>query len=152
MRRPVPPPSLPQQFWKWLDAALFGGAQSAPKTKLQVGYDAEEVAARYLKAKGYKIVERNWKLGRGELDIVARHGETLVVAEVKSGRAQDGFLPREKVDRAKQRQLLKLTEAYRKEQRLLDRGARIDVVEVVFDERGEPRIEHFEGAVRERWR
>lgn len=149
MRRPPPSPSLPQQFWKWLDKALFGDGEGAPKTKLQVGYDAEDVADRYLKAKGYGIVERNWKSGRGELDIVARQGEALVIVEVKSGRASDGFLPREKVDRAKQQQLLKLTEAYRKQQGLLGQGVRIDVVEVLYDEQGRPQIEHFEGAVRE---
>lgn len=131
---------------------MFGTADRAPQTTLQVGHDAEGLAASYLKAKGYAIVERNWKLGRGELDIVARQGETLVVVEVKSGRVQDAFLPREKVDRAKQQQLLKLTEAYRKQQRLLGQGVRIDVVEVVYETDGKPTIEHFEGAVRDGWR
>ena len=151
MRGSQRPPSLPQQFWSWLDATLFGGAESGPRTKLQVGYGAEDLAASYLRAKGYSIIERNWKAGRGELDIIAQQGETLVVVEVKSGQACAGFLPREKVDRAKRQQLLKLTEAYRKQHRLLRQGVRIDTVEVVFDEHGQPALEHFEGAVRDGW-
>jgi putative endonuclease len=136
-------------LWQWLEGVLFGGADSAPKSKLQVGYDAEDLAASYLKAKGYSIVERNLRIGKGELDIVAERDGTLVIVEVKSGRRTDGFLPRERVDRAKQQQLVKLTEAYRKQRRLLAQGVRIDVVEVVYEE-GNPQIEHFEAAVQER--
>ncbi|MGE5531587.1 MAG: YraN family protein [Bacteroidota bacterium] len=149
MRRVPPSLDLPRKLWQWLDDALFGGAGTMPKSKLQVGYDAEDLAAGYLKAKGYVIVERNLRIGKGELDIVAEHDGMLVIVEVKSGRRNDAFLPRERVDRAKQQQLVKLTEAYRKQQRLLAQGVRIDVVEVVYNE-GAPQIEHFQAAVRER--
>jgi putative endonuclease len=151
MRRTPPSLDLPRKLWQWLDAALFGGAETAAKTRLQVGYDAENLAAGYLKAKGYLIVERNLRVGKGELDIVAEHDGVLVIVEVKAGQQNDAYLPRERVDRVKQQQLLKLTEAYRKQRRLLKQGVRIDVVEVVFDD-GKPQIEHFQAAVEERRR
>jgi putative endonuclease len=150
MRKSTRPPDLLVQLARWLDRTLFGADQTT-KTKLQAGHEAEGLAVSYLKAKGYEIVERNAQIGRGELDIVARQGETLVIVEVKSGRASDGFLPREKVNPAKRRQLLKLTEAYRKRQRCLGQSVRLDIVEVVFDAQGRPQIEHLEGAVREGW-
>ena len=150
MRR-SPRVELAHKLWRWLDSALFGGAATTPKTKLQVGYDAEDHAASYLKAKGYTIVDRNVRVARGELDIIAEHNGVLVIVEVKSGKRSDAYLPRERVDRAKQQQLVKLTEAYRKQRRVLAQGVRIDVVEVVFDN-GNPKIEHFEAAVQERRR
>ncbi|MHB8996754.1 MAG: YraN family protein [Armatimonadota bacterium] len=152
MRRIPLSPDLPRKLWQWLDGTLFGGAETAAKTKLQVGYDAEDLATSYLKAKGYLIVERNLRVGKGELDIVAEHDGTLVIVEVKSGKQNDAYLPRERVDRAKQQQLLKLTEAYRKQRRILAQSVRVDVVEVVFESDGRPQIEHFMAAVEERRR
>lgn len=121
-------------------------------TTLRAGHEAEDLAASYLKAKGYEITQRNVRIGRGEIDIVARQRETLVVVEVKSGRADGVSRPREHVNLAKRRQLLKLTDAYRKQERCLGQSVRIDIVEVVFDAQGRPQIEHLEGAVREGWR
>lgn len=148
MRKRLRPPNPWQWLSQWLDSALFG-AQQSDQTKLRAGHEAERLAASYLKAKGYEIVECNLRIGRGELDIVARQRDTLVIVEVKSGRADGVVLPREHVNPAKRRQLSKLTEAYRKQQRCLGRSVRIDIVEVVFDAQGRPRIEHLEGAVRE---
>lgn len=148
MKKTPAPPGLLQRLLLWLDRLLFG-APSGGATKLDAGHQAEELAARYLRAKGYEIIGRNVRVGRGELDVIAKVGETVVVVEVKSGQVADGFLPREKVNRVKQHQLSKLTEQYRKQQRLLGQGIRIDIVEVVLEATGKPRIEHFEGAVRE---
>jgi Holliday junction resolvase-like predicted endonuclease len=81
------------------------------------------------------------------LDLIALQGDRLIIVEVKSGQEDEAFLPRQRVNPAKQRQLLKLTQAYRKEQRLLDRHVRIDVVEVVFGGKGRLQINHLEGEV-----
>jgi len=151
MRKTSRPPDVIRQLLRWLDQTMFGTEQT-PRTKLQVGYDAEELAAAYLRAKGYEITDRNVRVGRGEIDIIARQRETLVVVEVKSGKVDARFLPRERVGPAKRRQLLKLTEMYRKQTRCLGQGVRIDIVEVVFDAQGRPEIVHLEGAVREGWR
>ena len=56
------------------------------------GQQGEDRAARYLQHRGYQILARNVRLGRGELDIVARCGELLVFVEVKSHKTQEASL------------------------------------------------------------
>ena len=70
------------------------------------GREAEGRACDFLRANGYEIVARNWRTARGEIDIVARDGPTLVFVEVKS-RAGPGFGgPEAAVHPAKQRRLI----------------------------------------------
>ncbi len=74
--------------------------------RLAPGRTAEENACRLLRERGYKIVARNWRTIRGEIDIVARDGPTLVFVEVKS-RSRPGFGgPEAAVHPAKQRRLI----------------------------------------------
>lgn len=56
----------------------------------KLGQTGEEIARRYLQSRGYRIVGRNWRCRFGELDLIARDGDTLVFVEVKT-RTQDGF-------------------------------------------------------------
>lgn len=58
----------------------------------EAGRQGEERAARHLERQGFTILDRNARLGRGELDIVARHGELLVFIEVKAHRHYDAGL------------------------------------------------------------
>ena len=55
---------------------------------LSTGIQGEEVACRFLSDKGYRIIERNWRSGRYEIDIIARDGETMVFCEVKTARSR----------------------------------------------------------------
>jgi putative endonuclease len=149
----MPTHGLPEHWlvraWRAFDQWFFGPTSpSAPPTR---GQEAEELAARYLQAKGVQVLERNWRAHRGELDLVGRQGDCLVVVEVKSARADADFHAADRVGADKQRQLLRLTEAYRKQRGWLDRPVRIDVVEVTFEEDGPPTIRHLEGAVHEAW-
>lgn len=76
------------------------------------GKAAEEQAVNYLRALGWLIVARNWRWRGGEVDIIAKDGETLVFVEVKS-REDPGFMrPEEAVDRRKQLRLLRSAQAY----------------------------------------
>lgn len=72
----------------------------------QIGELGERVAARFLERAGYRILERNWRAGRLELDLVARDGGTIVFVEVKARRPgpQD---PSEAVDRRKRSRVRK---------------------------------------------
>ena len=54
------------------------------KTNLDIGYAGEEHASRYLMQKGYLILERNWRSGRNEVDIIAKDAYGLVIVEVKT--------------------------------------------------------------------
>lgn len=135
--------------WRAFDGWFFGPAsQPVPPTR---GQEAEDLAARYLQAKGVQVLERNWRAHHGELDLICQQGDCLVVVEVKSARADADFHAADRVGAEKQRQLLRLTEAYRKQRGWLGRPVRIDVVEVTFEADGQPTIRHLEGAIRETW-
>jgi putative endonuclease len=72
-----------------------------------LGAEGEAHAARFLKEQGFKLIKRNYKCPAGEVDIIAREGETLVFVEVKT-RGGKGFgLPQESVDFRKQRRLVR---------------------------------------------
>lgn len=71
----------------------------------KTGTKYERIAGEYLKAKGYRILEYNFRCRRGEIDIIAKDGECLVFCEVKyRSDAKSGF-PAEAVDERKQRRL-----------------------------------------------
>jgi putative endonuclease len=71
------------------------------RVKDAVGRHGEQLAARHLEAAGLQILERNWRCRDGELDIVARDGQVLVFAEVKTRSSLAFGTPAEAVDRAK---------------------------------------------------
>ena len=54
---------------------------------LETGADGEQLACRYLEGKGYRILERNWRSGQNELDIIATNKQFLVIVEVKTRRS-----------------------------------------------------------------
>lgn len=88
------------------------------------------MAARYLKKQGYKIIERNYRTRSGEIDIIAREGETLVFVEVKA-RASDRFgSAKAAVTPRKQRQVAKVALGYLKMTDQSHVKARFDVVTV----------------------
>jgi len=71
----------------------------------KLGNDAEELAAAYLAGNGYEIVSRNWRCSKGEIDIVAKDGDTLVFIEVKARLSVRCGRPEEAVTRSKQERL-----------------------------------------------
>lgn len=96
----------------------------------QRGERGEQLALTYLQKQGYDLLEKNWRAGHKELDLIMRHGEAVVFVEVKA-RASAAFgTPGEAVDRRKQRKLLEAAQTYLYEHGLLDTPARMDVVEV----------------------
>src|SRR4051812_28242317 len=76
-----------------------------------LGDRGENMAAKYLRNQGYKIICRNFRCDLGEIDIVARDGQTLVFVEVKT-RAYDDPTPEEQVNATKQHQITKAAKFY----------------------------------------
>jgi putative endonuclease len=94
------------------------------------GKEGEELALKFLKKNGYRIVERNYRCRYGEIDIIARDGAVLVFVEVKA-RASGAFgLPAESVDARKQRHIINASTEYLAKNGLTDTPARFDVVSI----------------------
>lgn len=95
-----------------------------------IGSEGERSAEKCLRDKGLRILERNYSTRRGEIDLVALDGDTLVFVEVKARAAARFGLPQETVGARKQHRLVKAAQSY-----LLQRGwegpARFDVVAIL---------------------
>ena len=78
----------------------------------QFGRAAEDVAARYLQRRGWRVLGRNVRVGRGELDIVARRGAVLAFIEVKARRSGVCGAPEDAVSPRKRRQVGRLAELW----------------------------------------
>lgn len=111
-----------------------------------LGHGGEELAAAYLQAAGYRILTRNFRTRLGEIDIVARDGDTLVFVEVKARRSPNFGPAKAAVTNAKRRRLSMLALQYLKSPagRRFAR-ARFDVV-AVDRQNGEQRIELVQNA------
>ncbi len=111
------------------------------------GTRSERAAARFLRRRGYRILARNYRCPRGELDVIALDGDCLVFVEVRSTEGKDLTRPALSVDAVKQRRLTDLALHYLQQHRLLDRPARFDVLALSWPEgRREPTIAHYPNA------
>ena len=110
---------------------------------------SEDAAVEALRRRGYRVLARNVRLRRGELDVVAEEGGDLVFVEVKSRRSVAYGTPAEAVGFQKQRTLVRLAAAYLARTGLGDRACRFDVVEVRLDSAGRPvRVDVMQDAFR----
>lgn len=91
---------------------------------------------QYLEAKGYRIIQKNFRCRLGEIDIIAKDKDFLCFIEIRSrGLRAQGPLPEESITPTKQHRLTRVALAYLKSQRLKDTNVRFDVVSVLFYER-----------------
>ncbi|WP_199423837.1 YraN family protein [Actinotalea solisilvae] len=117
------------------------------RAKDAVGRYGENVAASYLAAAGWQVVDRNWRGRAGELDIVALQGDELVVVEVKT-RSGDGYgHPAEAVTHAKLARLRRLAAEWLAGHDLHPRSVRVDVIAVRTARRGPATVEHLTGVL-----
>ncbi len=105
----------------------------------------EDIAVDYLKKKGYKIIERNFRKKYEEIDIVATFDSTLVFIEVKTRKSDSYGTPFEGISPFKVHHLVQLAQYYKMTHRNLPDDMRIDAVGVIltFDDKLE-KIEHLE--------
>jgi putative endonuclease len=108
----------------------------------------ERIAAAHLEAQGYAVLERNWAVREGEIDIIASRGADLVFVEVKSrrGRAMGG--PEESITGRKAAHLRAAAIAYAQQHPEAPPNHRIDAVVIELDARGRVlRVEQIENAI-----
>ena len=101
-----------------------------------LGREGEQIAETYLRKKGYRVVERNYRCPAGELDLIFLDRRVIVFVEVKTRTDERFGAPLESVDRRKQRKMIKAALFFLSQHRLHHREARFDVVGISF--RGEP--------------
>jgi putative endonuclease len=111
---------------------------NGPRTKKkELGKKGEEIALRFLKKKGYRIIEKNYVCTMGEMDIIAKEKDTLAFIEVKTRTSTTFGPPQLAVNSKKQMQLSKVALYFLKEKRIEDVKARFDVVAILLGPKGE---------------
>ena len=109
-----------------------------------LGKEGEDFAAEHLKNAGYRILSRNWKAGKLEIDIIAENKDFIVFAEVKT-RSEDAQMdPVTAVNKEKQRSIIFAANSYLQWNNI-DKESRFDVI-IVIKKGKEFQIEHIEDA------
>ena len=117
-------------------------SQSTKKT----GGAGEDLAAAVLVKKGFRLIERNYRYGKGEIDIIAKDGDLLVFIEVKARKNLEFGPPELAITRGKQNQIKKIAAAYLYEKEIKDTQCRFDVVAIQFMPKQNPKINHIKNA------
>lgn len=120
------------------------------RAKDAVGRYGERVAAEHLVSSGLAILDRNWRCGDGELDIVARDGDALVFVEVKTRSSTAFGDPAEAVSAVKAARIRRLAMLWLEANRALPAAARrqlrFDVVSVLRGSAGAATVRHMRAA------
>jgi putative endonuclease len=112
------------------------------------GNFGERVAASHLESKGYEILERNWSVPEGEIDIIAQRGNELVFVEVRSRRGGSRGTPEESITGRKAAHVRAAAGAYAQGHPEAPENQRIDVVALELDAKGRVlRVEQIENAI-----
>lgn len=123
-----------KRFFQWV-------GKRAPH--LVTGQRGERQAETFLKKAGLKIIARNVRVGRDELDLIVRDGDTLIFVEVKTRASEVFGRPASAVNAAKRRKLSRAAIRFLKKRKLRPPTIRFDIVEVIGDE---PQIRHIPNA------
>jgi putative endonuclease len=109
------------------------------------GKKAEDLAVEYLQKNGYKILVRNFRFQKAEIDIISEKDNLIIVTEVKA-RSTDAFiLPQEAVTKTKIKLIVSAANHYLEEFNR-DQEVRFDIISVLPDEKGNLNTEHIENA------
>ncbi len=115
--------------------------------RIRLGKLGEQKAAEYLKQKGYRIRERNFRCREGEIDLIADHGEYLVFVEVKSRYATEEMInPLISMTRKKCNRIRLLGQTYLARHKIRTKQPRFDVIGIVFQNQKQYSLEHIENA------
>ncbi len=113
--------------------------------KQALGAYGEQVAARYLAEQGLVVLDRNWRCEEGELDLVLRDGDVLVVCEVKTRTSTQFGTPHEAITDAKLERLHRLGQRWAVAHAVRPEHTRVDLVAVMRPRRGPADVEHVRG-------
>jgi len=115
---------------------------------LSIGRRGEKLAAKFLRKKGYKIVDRNFRTRFGEIDLIVKKKGLLVFVEVKTVAGDSAGQPEWRINRNKVRRVRKMAEIYLVKKQPAYENLRIDAVCLVLGANRQPlRATHYENLV-----
>ncbi len=113
---------------------------------MELGRRGERIAADYLTGAGHRVIDRNWRCPKGELDLVTIDGDRIVAVEVKTRTSLAFGHPFEAIDRRKLERLYRLAWAWCRAHGMPGSRIRVDAIAIVIGTGGDrPTIEHLEG-------
>lgn len=116
---------------------------------LPLGRLGENIAAKHLRRAGYRILERNARIGRYEIDIIAQNGDTIAFVEVKTRRDDSVVSPEDTVGPWKRQHIRRAARRYIADRDDPGMYYRFDVVSVLVREQGKPEVTVYEDAFRD---
>ena len=114
----------------------------------RLGSSGEDVAARYLEEKGWRVVARNWRFGHREIDLIARRARTVAFVEVKTRARLRWGHPLLAIDARKRVEIQRAARVWHARHGQNGDEYRFDAIAVYRDERGALHVEHVEDAWR----
>ncbi len=111
-------------------------------TSKATGDEGELIAVKFLEDKGFRILQRNYRFERGEIDIIAEDSNELVFVEVKSRHSQNFGAPEDAITPKKESHLKRTAEGYLFQNKLEDKACRFDVIAIDW-KGGQPEIRHI---------
>jgi len=126
---------IAKAFRQWLRPA------SSEADHIRRGREGEDEAVRFLRARGYRVLRRNFRApGGGEVDVVCRHGNVLVFVEVKARQSEDFGRPLDAVNQKKQRLIIRGAMKWLRMLDAPDIHFRFDVIEIIHSPAYEIRL------------
>ena len=122
-------------------------AGTTAQARQALGAYGEQVAQRHLVEAGLVVLDRNWRCGEGEIDLVLREGEVLVVCEVKTRTSVARGTPHEAITADKLDRLHRLGQRWAQAHGLRPSETRVDLVAVLRPRRGAALVDHVKGVV-----
>jgi len=123
----------------------LAGTSTADLRRIALGAYGEAVAERHLVESGMVVLDRNWRCAAGEVDLVLRDGDVLVICEVKTRSSGSCGTPVEAVTAAKVRRLQRLSRLWIEQHGVRAADVRIDMVGVLRPRRGPAQVDHVRG-------
>ena len=120
-----------------------GKNQPRKSGNMSLGMSGEQVALSYFRQTGYRLLEKNYRVPCGEIDLILEKEKEIVFVEVKARRSFRYGLPQEAVGSAKQRRIIRAAMWYVQERGLHGCEMRFDVIAVMFHASGDSSIKHI---------
>jgi putative endonuclease len=123
-------------------------AATPQEQKQTLGQRGENVIAKLMQQRGYEVLARNWRCSYGEIDIVGRSGDTLIICEVKTRKTLIAGTPESEIAPRKKERIQKMAELYIKCEQPRTSTVRMDIGTVVVYRPDRAMVRYLEDVLR----